>query len=62
MAEGRPSYSRRMINVNDTAAWDWAIQRAKAQGLSVGKFIEQLFREQIQKETSSGKDEGSGNS
>jgi hypothetical protein len=56
MAEGRPSYSRRMINVNDTAAWDWAIKTAKSKGLSVGKFIEHLFREQIQKETSSGKD------
>ena len=50
MAEGKPSYGRRMINVNDTAAWDWAIARAKAQGLSVSKFIERLFREQIERE------------
>lgn len=50
MAEGKPSYGRRMLNVNDTALWDWAISRARAQGLSVSKFVERLMREQIERE------------
>ena len=50
MTEGKPSYGHRMLNVNEPALWDWAIQTAKSQGLSVSKFIERLMREQIERE------------
>jgi len=48
--EGKPNYGHRMLNVNDTAVWDWAIKTARARGLSVSKFVEQLMREQIERE------------
>jgi hypothetical protein len=47
---GSPSYSNRLLKVGNPELWDWAIKRAAELNVSLSKFIENLMRDEIDRQ------------
>lgn len=47
---GKPGYGRRMLNIKDVSLWDWAIARAAERRMSLSQYIENLIKNQKDKE------------